>query len=345
MARIHNPQTPIVILTDRAHRSEVQAAGLRFADLDSHRETYTAATEGYQQLTPTDGTGGGVEYARFCWLRWRWLAAELAQRKLPPAAVFVTIESDLLLYEDVNARLAEMRRDRSQFEAFSLINGAYVVATHRALAAFAHFQRWIARGASVTADNAAEDASAAEERAAVLSARAALLRFGEPMAPMHSQRRSSRWMTPVRDANGSDVLVRFNDMSAFNAHKLLSRTDALPPAMRVAWHAGFHRATCLEVNQIHKVELTGWRAAAPLVRVRSSDCAGPACYLHMQGPQAKRQHLSAAIERSLQRTLPGLQERPAELSNLSCPAAEATAALLRHSAAPIGRSGEGEARL
>jgi hypothetical protein len=297
----------------------------RFADLDSHQETYTAATEGYQQLTPTNGTGGGAEYARFCWLRWRWLAAELAQRKLRPAAMVATIESDLLLYEDVNARLAEMRRDRSQFEAFSLINGAYVVASHRALSAFARFQRWIAWGASVATGGAPEDVGAPEERAALLTARAALLRFGEPMAATHSPRRSSRWMRPVRSTNGSAVLLRFNDMSAFNAHKILSRTAALPAALRVAWHAGYHRSACLEVNQMHKVELTGWRAEAPLVRELSSGCTGPACYLHMQGPQAKRQYLRAALERSLQST-PGIQ---AKLTNISCPATEATAAALR----------------
>lgn len=142
VARLHNPDTPVVLLTDRLHRPQVQAAGLVFADLDAHSERYTALTEGYQQLTPTNGTGGGGEYTRFCWLRWRWLAAELAQRRLPLDAVVATMETDLLLYESVSGRYAEMRRERAEFEAFTLINGAYVVATHRALAAFADFQRW-----------------------------------------------------------------------------------------------------------------------------------------------------------------------------------------------------------
>jgi len=308
-----------VLLTDRAHQRRVEAAGLHFAELDTLRQKYTALTEGYRQLTPTNITGGGREYANFCWLRWRWLSAELDRKQISNDAMIGTIETDLLVYETVGDRLSEMRVLHPGADGFVLINGAYVVAIRRAFAAFSRFQRWIVRGVDISAiprDGYALRL-ASSERGNITLARDALLRFGEVIVPFHGPKRTSHWMDPVRLNNGSSVLVRFNDMNAFNAHRILSRSSHLPEPMRASWHAGFHRSSCIEVNQMFKFEILSWTRSVPFVKEITNGCLGKACFLHMQGPQAKASYFAEAVDRSLT-WMPNLSPRILDHRNLSC---------------------------
>lgn len=280
----YNPRAKVLVLALAEHRERVRAMGAHWADVYAHANATRLFA--YRQSAP-----GSAAYWRFCHVRWLALAAELAGSSTPADGAIAVLDDDVLLFEPLADRLREAAVFHPTAQAETVVSGAYVLLSYGALARFAAFL-WALYALPVGALSEV------------------VWRFGEPkpLAALEAPQRAR--LEPAFSRSG--MYPHFTDMSALDAFRRMARTGQhLPQALGLRWAAGHVRANCTHASRLEKLQAAehgGGRAAppgglaSPLSPVSSlpllsqlrwvagvPHLAGrPLCFLHAQGPAAKR---------------------------------------------------------
>ena len=287
-----NAAAHVRVLTTPDQRSRTVQLGASWSDLTAQLNRSRAFVATYRQ-----GTLGAPDYWRFCHARWIILAGDLRDHPLPQNGAVAIVDDDVLLFESVSARLREASAFHPGSHAETVVNGAFVMASVAALERFAAF---------LTSLYALPPASLG----------APAWRFGD--------RKRLDELNDVQRARLNPIFIRgrsctiFTDMHAIDAFRILSREARLPPGLRVRWSAGHHRHQCADVPRLewsgqsrdalpflHHASYHGrlgesvstwtWRDGVPHTGALDGT---PICFVHLQGPAAKRDHLIPMLRRA-----------------------------------------------
>ena len=262
-----NAGLQIRVLAPPSEQERIHSLGAEWANMTAQGKRAHAFGKLYRQGAP-----GSRDYWRFCHTRWIVLAGDLLDNPPPHNAGIAVLDDDVLLFERLSQRLEETGRFHSESQAESVMNGAFVLASPGVLTRFA---AWLWALYNLPS--------------ASLSAIA--WRFGTIKRRADLNERQLARMDPIFIREGQ--YAHFTDMHAIDAFRFLSRSAQLPIQLRVIWSAGYRRSTCTAVHKLDKPEdgdgatrLLIWREGAP----RISSSGKPLCFVHLQGPAAKRQY-------------------------------------------------------
>ena len=290
----------VLVVAPSAQRARAEALGAQhFAAFDDPRFTNLTRrwSRIYRHASP-DRQG----HRSFCYLRWLVLAEAIDGLGLPADAAVGVLEDDVLLFEDLRRRLATLGAHavHGAATAETIINGAFAIASPCALRRYADFVLELY-----------------EKQPAALAS--IMWRYGE--------RRSLSALTEVQRQRIDPSLTRggafplFGDMDALNALRFMSRSNELPAARRVRWLAGVKPDDCVQVpNAIRhytrmaallnataetvllRTALVQWGRDGRPSEQQADGSLKPYCFVHLQGPEAKRLYLTRLLHGWLGKT-------------------------------------------
>jgi hypothetical protein len=296
-----NTPASILVVAPEAQRHRAVALGAKhFAAFDGPRFANLTQrwSRMYRHVSP-DRHG----HRRFCYLRWLVLAEAVCDLALPADAAVGVLEDDLLLFEDLRRRVAALGADAAHgmASAETIVNGAFAVVSPCALQRYADW---------VLALYAKDNRALAD----------IMWRYGEhrplqKLMPVQRSRIDSRF---TRGA----TFPLFGDMDALNALRSMSRAQELPAALRVQWLAGAKPPGCMQVpNAMRHFKLKAvllnattqtvlqqpgflqWDTAGRPSERQEDGSLKTYCFVHLQGPEAKRMYLARLLHRWLQKFL------------------------------------------
>jgi hypothetical protein len=289
----------VLVVAPQAQRQRVASLGVKhFAAFDGPRFANLTQrwSRMYRHASP-DREG----HRRFCYLRWLVLAEAIRDLALPADAAVGVLEDDLLLFEDLRLRLAMLGGDavHGTATAETIINGAFAIASPCALQRYA---AWVLELYAMDSQALAD----------------VMWRYGES--------RPLQKLTPVQrrriDANltRGGAFPLFGDMDALNALRFMSRTQELPASLRVRWLAGVKPVGCVQVPNamrhftrkatllnataqtvLQQPGFVRWDADGRPSERQADGSMRPYCFVHLQGPEAKRLYLTRLLHGWLQR--------------------------------------------
>ena len=295
LAASFNPGVRVLVLAPRSQKDRVEQLGATWADFNQHANHTAAFEVGFKQGSP-----GSRHYHTFCHVRWLALASALREQPLPADGAVAILDDDVLLFERLGERLQEAAAFHPTANAETVLSGAFVLTSAGALERMAAFL-------------CALYALPSDDLGAVA------WRYGEPKPLASLAERDRKRIHPAFRRGGQ--FARFSDMDAIEAFRLLSRSGELPLGLRARWAAGHRRSSCIHAPKVEKLGIldAAWRANTSFSLTGQPDVddstrhasephlswhgsiprlepAGkPLCFLHLQGPHAKRTLLTPML--------------------------------------------------